>query len=773
MKFDQNTQAAASTSDDREKILKLERDVKLLKQALSQSDRVRKQWLSSINELKKTRHALMHSEKILREVLDTIPVAVFWKDSDLKYIGCNNQFLEDNGLSMDDVLGKISPVENWQRIDKEILKTGQAIHDREELRERPDGSAFWVNFSRIPLKDENGETIGLLGCYENINSRKQIELELQSSQALLEEKVRARTQELVDANAALAQEIEERKQVNSTLKKFSSAVEKSGSVVVITDRTGTIQYVNPQFIATTGYSAEEAMGKTPRILKSGETPMSVYRELWQTILSGNHWHGELHNRRKSGEYYWSYLSISPIADDSDEITHFVAVSEDVTELKSAQHEMEKLALFDALTSLPNRRLFRDRLEKALEYNQRAQKKLAIIFIDLDNFKQINDTLGHDCGDRLLITVSRRLRSELRLEDTVARLGGDEFTVLLSDLHSTADVRLVSQKLLSAIRRPIIIDGHEINVTCSLGITIAPNDSGDAGILMKNADLAMYKAKESGRNTLRFFTESMDREISNRVKMEKELKLALQEKQFELYFQPQINLATGKIIGCEALLRWNHPTKGLTFPGEFISVAEDSGIIILIGEWVINEACRVAKQINQDRSDPIRVSVNLSAHQFQDPTLPSKVSQIIEEVGVNSQLLELEITETVLMTDTKLASSLLDGLKDLGVSLAIDDFGTGYSSLSYLKRFPVDTLKIDRSFVMDIPRDSNDMAITAAVLAMAKQLRLSVIAEGIETERQLAFLHEHACEGGQGYLFSRPVPIDQFEAYLKENADTQS
>ncbi len=751
---------------DADQIVKLEREIKLLRQALGQSDRVRKQWLGAFNELKQTRKALSASEEMLRDILNTIPVSVFWKDENLRFVGCNERFAQDAGVTPEEIIGATSTLENWHQLDQQVLESGQAVLDMEERRRRPDGSSFWIRSNRIPLHDENGKVHGVLGCYENIDTRKNIELELKKSQTRLEEKVVARTKELLRANRALEQEVEERKQINSSLRKFSSAVEQSGSMVMITDSNGIIQYTNPQFTETTGYESAEAIGKSPSLLNSGRTPQDIYNDLWSTILDGRHWRGQLHNKKKNGDFYWSYLSISPIADEQGEITHFVAVSEDVTELKTTQQKMEQLALFDVLTNLPNRRLFKDRLEKALAHSLREKNKLGMIFIDLDNFKQINDTLGHDTGDRLLMSVSKRLISNLRIEDTVARLGGDEFTIVLSDLHSAADARHIALKLLDTVRQPFIIDGQEISISCSLGITIAPDDATDCSSLMKNADMAMYKAKESGRNTLRFFTESMNHEISRRVSIEKELKQAIQDNQFELYFQPQIDLRTGTISGAEALIRWHHPEKGLISPAEFIPIAEDTGSIIPIGEWVIEQACNVAKTINQGRLSEICISVNLSAQQFRDPALPRKVAHIINAIGLDSRLLEFEITETVLMENTRVASAILDGLKNLGVSLAIDDFGTGYSSLNYLKRFPVDVLKVDRSFVMDIPQDSNDMAITAAVLAMAQQLKISVIAEGIESDLQLDFLRQHGCEFGQGYLFSKPLPLTQLESYIQ-------
>jgi diguanylate cyclase (GGDEF)-like protein/PAS domain S-box-containing protein len=559
---------------------------------------------------------------------------------------------------------------------------------------------------------------------------------------------------LLEQAARLVSLAVERSRREDQLRKLSRAVEQSSSMVVITDANGIIEYVNEEFCEVTGYSPEEALSQSPSLLKSGETDAEVYRDMWQALVAGQDWHGEIRNRRKSGGLYWSALSISPILDEDGSVTHFIGISEDISAQKHSQAQIEQLAFYDPLTQLGNRRLFREQLDQELRKVRRTGQQLAVFYLDLDNFKQINDTLGHDIGDRLLQAIAGHLRMTLRETDIIARLGGDEFIILLPQVTGPAQAKRVAEKLLSALLTPIPVAGHEVLITFSIGITLAPDDGDTWSVLMKNADLAMYRAKRQGRNNYQFFTREMNEEVMRRAQMEAELRTALEEGHFSLVYQPQWNLLGGlQLVAMEALIRWQHAERGWISPAEFIPIAEELGLIVPLGNWVIHEACRAGRQL-VDQGHEVKVAVNLSLRQFRDPNLLSTVRQALQNCGLDARYLEFEITESMIMDDIGRVLEILGALKDIGVTLSIDDFGTGYSSLSYLKQLPVDQLKVDASFVRDIPHDRNDMEITAAVIAMAHKLGLKVVAEGIETPEQLAFLRENHCEMGQGYLLAR-------------------
>lgn len=559
----------------------------------------------------------------------------------------------------------------------------------------------------------------------------------------------------------------ERQQSEAMLQKLYRAVEQSPSMVLITDARGAIEYVNEEFVEVTGYSAEEVMGRNPKLLSSGESDPHIYEQMWQAISAGEDWHGELINATRDGANYWASLSISPITNELGEITHYVSISEDISRQKETQVQIERLAFYDPLTKLGNRRLFREQLDLELRKVQRQGSGLGMLYLDLDNFKQINDGLGHDVGDMLLQQVAERLRETLRGSDIIARLGGDEFVVLLPESHRDGLTR-VAHKLIERLVEPYQLLGQSVIVTASVGITVAPEDGRDAAQLMKNADLAMYRAKHQGRNNFQFFTDEMNDEVMRRILFEKEMRRGLEEGQFELHYQPQWALEDEvRLVGVEALVRWQHPQRGWVAPGEFIQMAEELGLIVPLGEWVISEACRqMAPLQSPDRQ--LLVAVNLSLRQFRDPNLLTHIRTSLEQSGLPPECLELEITESMVMDDEERVLKILQSLRELGVQLAIDDFGSGYSSLSYLKKLPVHQLKVDSSFVRDIPHDRNDMEITAAVIAMAHKLGLGVVAEGIETPEQLSFLRQHHCDTGQGYLLARPVPFNELETLLAEH-----
>lgn len=565
---------------------------------------------------------------------------------------------------------------------------------------------------------------------------------------------------MMEETARLVSLAIERKQVEGNLQKLSRAVEQSPTMVIITDAKGVIEYVNEEFTEVTGYTQDEVRGLTPGILNGGSTSREFYAQMWKTIMSGHDWHGEIRNKTKTGQLFWSMLSISPIQDENGVITHFIGVSEDISAQKNSQAQIEQLAYYDPLTRLGNRRLFREQLEQELKKAQREQTTLALFYLDLDNFKQINDTLGHDMGDRLLQTIADRLRMTLRNYDLIARLGGDEFIALLPNVSGPNEAGIVAQKLLSAVCEPLQLGRSEVTATVSLGITLAPGDGRDWPVLMKNADMAMYRAKREGRNNFQFFTREMNDEVQRRANMEEQLRRAQERNEFILHYQPQWSILSDQQPVCvEALVRWEHPERGRVSPAEFIPIAEDLGLIVELGEWVLNEACRQGRHL-MDFGHPLRVAVNLSTRQFFDPELLNKIRNALDTHHFPANLLELEITESMLIEDVDRVRETLEELKALGVALSIDDFGTGYSSLAYLKKLPFDHLKVDASFVRDIPHDKNDMEITAAVIAMAHKLGLKVVAEGIETHEQLAFLRENFCEMGQGYLLAKPMTMEE-------------
>jgi diguanylate cyclase len=447
------------------------------------------------------------------------------------------------------------------------------------------------------------------------------------------------------------------------------------------------------------------------------------------------------------------------------VTGAVMVFHDVSTARALSSKMSHLAQHDSLTDLPNRTLFSDRLTEAIAAAHRYQRKLAVLFLDLDRFKHINDSLGHAVADRLLQSVARRLHACVRASDTVSRQGGDEFVILLSEVARAQDAAVSAEKILLAVRTLHHIDQHDLHLTASIGIVTYPDDGTDAETLMKNADFAMYHAKDSGRNNYQFFKPDMNERAVERQSLEVDLRLALEERQFVLHYQPKMSLETGAIMGVEALVRWHHPQRGLVPPVQFISVAEECGVIVPIGRWVLSEACRQTRAWLDAGLPRIRIAVNVSTVELREKDFVAAVRSILAETGLEPRYLELELTETFLMQDAKATAAVLQALKDLGVNLALDDFGTGYSSLSHLKRFPIDTLKIDQSFVRDLATDADDASIVSAVISMGESLHMRVVAEGVETREQLTFLQEHSCPEGQGYYFSRPVVAGQLTQLL--------
>ncbi|VAW89596.1 diguanylate cyclase/phosphodiesterase (GGDEF & EAL domains) with PAS/PAC sensor(s) [hydrothermal vent metagenome] len=554
-------------------------------------------------------------------------------------------------------------------------------------------------------------------------------------------------------------DISGRKQTEAQQQKFSMALEQTADAIMITNADGIIEYTNKSFEAITGYSLAEVVGKTPRILKSTgptQNQPAFYEKLWRTIKSGEVFNDVLINKRKDGSIYYEEKTITPLKSAAGEITHFISTGRDISERMRTQEYLQFLAHHDVLTQLPNRVLFIDRLEHAIINANRNNSMIAVLFADLDRFKFINDTLGHDTGDLVLKMVSGRFISSLRSGDTVSRQGGDEFAILLENIKSTEQITLICEKLLKSVSQSMLINEQELFVSVSIGISVFPGDSLNPQVLIKHADIAMYRAKESGRNNFQYFSPEMSSRAAERLTMETSLRKALERGEFSLYYQPQISLHGNNLIGFEALLRWQHPKKGLISPLQFIPILEETGLIVPVGEWVLESACHQLKQWHEIDHE-LHLSVNISNRQFNDRNLEEKFHSIIRCSGVNPACLELELTESLLMMNPVKTEQILNSFCDIGIGLSIDDFGTGYSSLSYLRRFPLDTLKIDRSFVRDITTDVNDAALISAIIAMAKSLQLTVIAEGVETHDQLEFLRGLDCEMAQGFLFHKPLP----------------
>ncbi|HQS43115.1 MAG: hypothetical protein B7Y16_02315 [Methylotenera sp. 24-45-7] len=571
----------------------------------------------------------------------------------------------------------------------------------------------------------------------------------------------------------ISRDITDRKTATQQLSIAAIAFESQEGMFV-TDANNLILRVNRAYSAITGYSPESTIGKSPRILKSGRHDKHFYASMWDSINHNGSWMGEIWNRRKGGEVFPCQLNISAVKDAQGVVTNYVATMIDITLSKAASDEIKMLAFYDPLTHLPNRRLLIDRLTQALAATMRSGEKGALLFLDIDHFKNINDTLGHDVGDIFLQEVARRLSQCVRVGDTVARLGGDEYVVLLEGLDSesltaAADVEACALKVLHALSQSYDLGGHQCRSSASMGAVLFDGNNVSIEELLKQADIAMYEAKNSGRNTLRFFDPKMQFAISARTELERELSVAVEQNQFELFYQLQVDSAN-QALGAEVLIRWQHPERGLITPANFIPLAEETGLILAIGQWVLDSTCKQLKAWEQDpQKNKLKLSVNVSAKQFHQPNFVQQIESTIARHQINPNLLNLELTESMLLEDSEATITRMNQLKKIGVRFELDDFGTGYSSLQYLKRLPLYQLKIDQSFVRDIHEDLNDRALVKTIITMSHSLGLKVIAEGVETAEQLEFLIANSCDHYQGYYFSKPLPIADFEALLSKLA----
>ncbi len=698
---------------------------------------IREKLLSSLKLAKE-------SEAKVREITSVLAEGVYAFDCDGLVTFVNPEMEKLLGWTATELLGKKghetfhykrpdgTPVSVESCLVHQTLLTGQTYRSSDEWLVRKDGSIIPVSIVSSPIFMD-GKVMGSVAAFHDITERKKAEADLH-----------------IAATAFEAQE-----------------------GMVVTDDNGVILRVNSAFTQITGYTAEEAVGQNPRILKSDRHDENFYAAMWKNLNDTGVWEGEIWNRRKNGEIYPELLIITAVKDQNGILTNYVATFNDITEIKAAEEEINNLAFFDPLTRLPNRRLLIDRLQQALASSARNGREGALLFIDLDNFKTLNDTLGHDIGDQLLQQVARRLESCVREGDTVARLGGDDFVVMLEDLseqafEAAAQTEAVGDKILSTLNQSYQLATHEYHCSTSIGVVLFNDHEQEIDELMKQADIAMYQAKKAGRNTLRFFDPQMQNAVNIRADLEGELHKALENQQFHLYYQIQVD-SSHRPLGAEALIRWIHPERGLVSPAQFIPLAEETGLILPIGQWVLETACAQIKAWQQSEfTCDFILAVNVSAQQFRQADFVSIVQATVQRHAINPKLLKLELTESLLLEKIEDTIATMNTLKEIGIEFSLDDFGTGYSSLQYLKLLPLRQLKIDQSFVRDIAIDSSDRAIVRTIIAMANSLNIGVIAEGVETEEQRQLLLNEGCVHYQGYLFGKPIPIEQFEKLLLSN-----
>nr|CRH05804.1 Diguanylate cyclase/phosphodiesterase with PAS/PAC sensor(S) [Candidatus Magnetococcus massalia] len=563
------------------------------------------------------------------------------------------------------------------------------------------------------------------------------------------------------------QDITDLKRTQENLDLAKYIIDSTSDAVFITDLEQHIVDINTAFTQITGYSRDEMLGSSPQKLLSNKHDNSFHDAMWQQVGREGHWSGEVWDRRRNGEVYPKHLTIKQMLNAHGESVNYVAIFADISHLKATEQQLEKLAYYDALTDLPNRTLFADRGNHILTNARRYKRKAAVLILDINRFQRFNESYGHGAGDQLLVEVAGRIRQCVRESDTVARINADQFAVILSDINQESDVSVIVQTLLVRFDDPFTVKDDPIRVQISLGIAFFPNDGDDLATLLRHVESALGEAKQSGASSYRFYSEELYAQSSRRLELERKMHIAMEQDEFQLYFQPKVDLASGTVRGAESLVRWFPKEGGMISPAEFIPVAEETGAILSLGAWIFSQACHQAKSVSEQFHQPFTVAVNLSARQFQQRDLPEQFGAIMNEVGVSPQFLELEITESMMMGDVERAIEMLHELKGMGFSLAIDDFGTGYSSLSYLKRFPIDTLKIDQSFVRELNEDSEDAAIVSAIISMAQDMGLHVVAEGAENKDQVRFLGERGCGTIQGYYYSKPLPAEGLNDYLKD------
>ncbi len=669
-----------------------------------------------------------------KALFDLAPDAVFLETSYGKIIDCNLAAEKMTGYSRDELIDshveKIIPediiVGIYTSLNPKYLQSQEGEIHFESINQRKNGEKFPVEV-KIKLIEINDESILLI----------------------------------------VARDITSRKQYEKRLKLFEIVFNNALEGITITDKDANILEINQAFSTITGYQPHEVIGNNPRLLKSDRHSDEFYQVMWDQIVKNGQWEGEIWNRRKSGEVYPEWLSIGEVKENKDSY-YYVAVFHDITEMKRKEKQIRHQAYHDALTDLPNRLLLHDRISVAIAHARRSLNKIAILFIDLDNFKTINDSLGHLLGDKLLQAVAKRILFIMRSEDTVARLGGDEFVIMVENIQKESEASYVVERLINTFTRPFHIDGHELYITPSIGVTYYPNDGGDAETLIRNADMAMYQAKDQGKNRYKFFTAELNDRVQRRLEIERKLRKSIEKNEFTVYYQPRIDLRTGKTCGMEALARWPQSDGNVIRPDEFIPLAEETGLIVPLGEQIMDMAYRTALKLNYFDSKKLKIAINLSLRQFMQKNFVQQFLKQIERTGLLPSYIEVEITETIIMKDIKNTVKKLRALADCGISISIDDFGKGYSSLYHLKHLPLHILKIDKSFVNDIEKDENSLNLVETVIAMAQKMNLITVAEGVETQSQLEILNNLGCDEVQGYLFSPPVPEQEFKEFLNQH-----
>lgn len=669
---------------------------------------------------------LRRSEQELSTILDSLQDTFYRTDVEGHVIMASRSVSDLLGYTPGEILGtKLASLyvdpQGRDEFVAALQANGGAVKSYEAALRHRNGSVVWVSTSAHYYLDSSEKIAGVEGVVRDITEQR---------------------------NAA------------EHMRQLSSALEQAADSVVITDRDGIISYVNPAFETTTGYSRDEAIGRKSSLTRSDRHDTSFYDLLWSTILAGKVFSDVLINKKKNGDLYYEQKTITPLKNAHGDITHFISTGKDISESMQTQERLKYLAHHDVLTGLPNRTLFMDRLGHALARTRDAHAVVAVLFLDLDHFKIINDTMGHAAGDHTLKVVSERLQASVREGDTVARLGGDEFAIILEDIETEDNIAPIAIKVLEALSRKYELQSQEFYMTGSIGISLFPTDGKDADTLLKHADIAMYRAKDQGRNSYQFYLEDMSAKALQRLNLETSLRHALERDEFVLHYQPQIDVETGRIAGMEALLRWHHPDLGIIGPRDFIPILEETGLIVPVGDWVLRTACAQAVRWHMEKGSELRMAVNLSSRQFSNAGLKDSVASALEETGLDPHLLEIEMTESAIIHHTTATMDTFLGLGALGVRLALDDFGTGYSSLSYLKRYPVHVIKIDRSFIRDIVTDPDDAAIVQAIIAMARRLDLLVVGEGVETVEQLEFLRKEGCPVVQGNYLGRPAPAKE-------------
>jgi len=691
---------------------------------------------TDISEQKQIEEALVRNEARLREAQRIARLGHFERDIFTKSLSCSYEIYRIFGWDgdccpgVDDFMGRIHPEDR----EYVVADMGRALeqktnYDLEYRIVLSDGREKIVNEIGEVKRDSSGNPFKISGIIQDVTEQK-----------------------------AFKDEIELARKV------FDNAVEG----VVVTDRDGTIEFVNKGFTTITGYTEQEAIGRNPSLLKSDRHDRSFYKEMWEALDRDGHWSGEIWNRRKSGEAYPEWLSITAITNYQGEPVRYMSVFNDLSDIREREEQLVFQANYDALTGLPNRALLQDRIQMSVRRRAREGNGLAVIFLDMDDFKHANDSLGHAKGDLLLQQFAGRLLGAVREQDTVARYGGDEFIILIPDTNDTDIIIHIIERIRACLEESFIIDTKEFFLGVSIGVTLCPQDGINPDTLIANADMAMYRSKERGKGGYAFFTSELNRQVARRVELEVDLRHALARQEFTLFYQPKLDIATRKIIGAEALIRWKHPDKGIVPPNEFIPLAEETGLINAMGEWILDQACIRSKAWSKALNRHFGVAVNISSRQVRDTDLVSLVSRALKRHQIPPACLEIEITESAVMENVEKAKTMFRTLHDMGIKISIDDFGTGFSSLSYLRLFPVSVLKIDKSFIDDIPVDKDSNTMVTTIISMARHLNLTTVAEGVEDKDQLDFLAVNHCDQIQGYYFARPMPGDEFLEFLKKH-----